>query len=876
MTAPKRNKNTIWSGRYALVIALTVLALAGTYTQALQWLERRGFDVAAYLLPEESPSDEVVVLAIDEQALERVGQWPWSRGVLARGIDHMRKDKVKTIGLMLPLDERQTPTALDDAMLEIEAGKEAIEKRITSWKSRPNNAERRRQLERLDIGMEKLDSAAYWLGRVDTDRQLAYMMSRAGHVVLLGEYISGEADQGALPAQGLTRLGDEPPRYWYQSDWLRFVWSGPDDLGTVHVSAPIGELGKSAAAVGVAPMARAMRVRQAPLAVRVDDQTLASFTTLVAAAALDIPPNDLKALGQFTLSAGKTAFPAAPDFAYYPRPPVTRDGEPPVRRYSFAELLNKSIGAEQLQDKVVLVGLTAPGLAPLYRAPGGAELTPVEWAAHSVAGLVSEDYIRMPSWFYALQRALILGLALFLLLLPARLYDSTAGVLITVILALLLLNAELVILITSQVWLPLVLPMLFLLGGYTLMAVRQRVRAAILHGRDEAFEARRLLGINLQAQGQLDQAFAEFQKCQLDQNTLYNLYQLGQDFERRRKFTKALEVYEYMAQEAPRYRDIADRLKRLKAVPDSNTARFTSAEAVDATLVLDDSAIEKPMLGRYRLEAQLGRGAMGIVYLGVDPKIGRKVAIKTLNLTQEFEGTDLDEVKWRFYREAEASGRLQHKNIVTVYDVGEEHDLAYIAMDYVEGASLDKYIKEENLLEVSEVLLIGAQVADALDYAHKQQVVHRDIKPANVIYDDKSPAVKITDFGIACLTDNSKTRTGTLLGTPAYMSPEQITGESLDGRSDLYSLGVTLYQLLTGDLPFSSDSMANLVFKITSEKPKDIRSLRPELSPDISRVISKCLQKDPNKRYQTGANMSLALRKVLAMWEAGPSDVDFI
>lgn len=876
MSDPQQNTKSIWSGRYIPVFALSLLVVLGTYVQSVQWLENRGLDLAAHLLPEQTPGDQVVVIAIDQSALDKHEAWPWPRSVLARAIDRMRKAKVKTIGLLLPLHEAQTPAALKDALLEIEAGKERLENRRDLWQKRANGAEKRRQLEKNEVDLDKLEAASYWLARIDTDKQLAKSIGWAGNVVLAADYAPADHAERSLPTLDKLKLNVQPSQAWYQREWLSLLWRGPTNLNHLQVYPPIPELAQIAAGIGVVPRAGAGHVQGVPLALEVDGQGLTGFAAQVAANALGVKPQDLVTQGRFGIRAGERVFATGPDFIYFPRPLLTRDGEPPVTKYSVNEVLNGKVGAAQLADKVVVLGFTGADLTALYSAPGGAMITPVEWTAHTVAGLLAQEQITQPSWFYALQRLVIIAVALYLLLLPSRFYGSTAGVLITFIVGLLVLNAGLITLIASRVWLPFVLPMLFLLSGYTIMTVRHRVRAAILHGRDEAFEARRLLGINLQAQGQLDQAFSEFKKCDLDHNVLYHLYQLGQDFERRRKFTKALEVYEYMATQAPRYRDIADRLKRLNAVPDSNTARFTSAESLDATLVLDDSAIEKPMLGRYRLEAQVGRGAMGIVYLGVDPKIGRKVAIKTLNLTQEFEGTDLEEVKWRFYREAEASGRLQHKNIVMVYDVGEEHDLAYIAMDFIDGDSLDKFVKEENLLPVSEVLTLGAQVADALDYAHRQQVVHRDIKPANVIYETKTHLVKITDFGIACLTDNSKTRTGTLLGTPAYMSPEQITGDRPDGRSDLYSLGVTLYQMLCGELPFSSDSMANLVFKITSEKPVDIRRIRSDISPDIARVINKCLQKDPSKRYQTGANMALALNKVLASWESGPSDADFL
>ena len=198
---------------------------------------------------------------------------------------------------------------------------------------------------------------------------------------------------------------------------------------------------------------------------------------------------------------------------------------------------------------------------------------------------------------------------------------------------------------------------------------------------------------------------------------------------------------------------------------------------------------------------------------------------------------------------------------MTIFDAGEEHDLAYIAMDYIEGSSLENYTFPEDLLPIEDVFKIGIGVAEALDYAHKKAVVHRDIKPGNIIYNPDNDTLKVTDFGIACLIDSNKTRTGTVLGSPSYMSPEQLAGKKVDGRSDIFSLGITLYQLFTGELPFNADSMAALAYKITNEKHKSVRRARPELPPCLSRIINRALEKNPKQRFSNGSVMAEALRR---------------
>jgi eukaryotic-like serine/threonine-protein kinase len=280
-------------------------------------------------------------------------------------------------------------------------------------------------------------------------------------------------------------------------------------------------------------------------------------------------------------------------------------------------------------------------------------------------------------------------------------------------------------------------------------------------------------------------------------------------------------------------------------------------------MLLDGGAVEKPMLGRYQVEKELGKGAMGVVYLGKDPKIGRIVAIKTMALSQEFAGEELTDARERFFREAETAGRLQHQNIVTIFDAGEEHDLAYIAMEFLKGKDLADYCKRDQLLSMPNVLSIVARVAEALAYAHKQNVVHRDIKPANIMYEPQTDTVKVTDFGIARITDSSKTKTGLVLGTPSFMSPEQLAGKKVDGRSDLYSLGVMLFQMLAGVLPLRGDSMSELMYKIANEEAPDVRSLRPEIPPELADVVARALSKRPETRYQSGDDFAVDLREVM-------------
>jgi len=268
------------------------------------------------------------------------------------------------------------------------------------------------------------------------------------------------------------------------------------------------------------------------------------------------------------------------------------------------------------------------------------------------------------------------------------------------------------------------------------------------------------------------------------------------------------------------------------------------------------------MLGRYKVLKELGRGAMGLVYLGKDPTIQRFVAIKTMRLDHIEDDDKVQEVKARFFREAESTGRLSHPNIVTIYDAGEEDDLGYIAMELIEGTPLKQRTRKPNLMPVNEVLLTVATVADALDYAHQQGVVHRDIKPANIML-TKDRVVKVMDFGIAKMASSSKTQTNIVMGTPTYMSPEQIAGKKVDGRSDIFSLGVVLFELLTGQLPFTADNLSAVLFSIAHHPHPAIITLRPDLPPLVQEIVDRALQKELPYRYRRADEFASELRACL-------------
>ena len=266
-------------------------------------------------------------------------------------------------------------------------------------------------------------------------------------------------------------------------------------------------------------------------------------------------------------------------------------------------------------------------------------------------------------------------------------------------------------------------------------------------------------------------------------------------------------------------------------------------------------------LGRYQIREIIGEGAMACVYKAYDPEINRALAIKLLKAQLRLDG----EYRNRFLREAKGAGVLSHPNIVTVFDVGEDQGHPYIAMELVEGQTLAEELKARKAMSTKDIVEIGIQLARALDYAHKKGIVHRDVKPGNIMRLTDTNTIKVADFGI-CRIDGSdtadatqQTQIGNVLGTPHYMSPEQVVGEKVDSRSDLFSAGVVLYQLLTGHLPFEGDTLISVAYKITKTDPPSLDKVRGDLPLSLRRIIERALKKQPEKRFQSGEEFAQAL-----------------
>jgi CHASE2 domain-containing sensor protein len=825
-----------------LVVALVVLGISGR--DLVQSLERKAYDLGVQAASR-APSDRIAVIAIDDQSIANIGRWPWSREVHARMTDILAGAKAKVIVNSAFFFEPQ-----------LDPGLGYVNKLLDLYKGLPPSLPGASLTAELAPFGALLAEAEQ---RLNTDRTLAESFKRAGNVVLPMVFQSLSEPQGAPDPK-------RPLPDYLVTNSLKLSAGDQLTLPGDFPLYPIPELGAAALAVGHLNARNDVdgAVRAEPMLIRHHDNYFPSLALVTAAKSLNLQMTDIKPLPGEGVQVGKLNIRTDPELGMYTFFYGDRDGRPAFSVDSFFDVLEKKVPAAKYQDKIVLIGATAAGLGTSQVTPIAPSTAPVLTLAHSVSSILGEHFFVVPSWGLWVEKGVFLLVALYLILLLPRLKAAIAGML-SLAIGIALIITHFVLMVTQLLWLQLMAAVVLLAVGYAaliskrfLVAERGKEKSDI-----DSAQSNRMLGLAYQGQGQLDTAFDYFRKLPIDDGIMDLLYNLALDFERKRQFNKAESVFRYMADYNPKFRDLESRLNRAKAMSETVILGGAGGGHPGGTVIMPGGGVEKPMLGRYQVEKELGKGAMGIVYLGKDPKIGRVVAIKTMALSQEFDPDELKDVKERFFREAETAGRLTHPNIVTIYDAGEEHDLAYIAMEFLKGKDLTPYIKPESLLPMPKVLSIFARVSEALAYAHKNSVVHRDVKPANIMYELESDTVKVTDFGIARITDSSKTKTGMVLGTPSYMSPEQLSGQKIEGRSDLFSLGVALYQMICGKLPFQGDSMAQLMFKIANEAHADIRTHNSKLPACVAAIVNKALAKDPAQRWQDGEMMAKALRLCL-------------
>jgi serine/threonine-protein kinase len=579
-----------------------------------------------------------------------------------------------------------------------------------------------------------------------------------------------------------------------------------------------------------------------------------ALASLAAAAGVSLPtvtPNGQLRVGEYQLNTGP-AFSVL--LRYYDRQSQAAN----FAGTSVEEILAENFDPALIRGRIALLGPIDTDAT--YRTPVDPALPGILLTATSLSNLLQNDYLVRPDWLAWSELLLLVGLAaLFVVLAPGM--SLNAAALAALFIGAILLTTEAYLLLAHGIWARLGLATVFsALGIMTIVGLRYLRQAEPL-----PTATPQPAGPNLGIGDEMDLAFSVLRQQPPNEDTKERLYRIAVNHGRRREFAKAERVLRYLASIDPSYRGVTDKLKKLSGAAQLEREAEQKDGGAVAPPAIKRVASEAgadgiQRLGRYEVDKVLGRGAMATVYLGRDPKINRKVAIKTIALAEEFSDEDLQNAKEQFLREAESAGRLNHPNIISIYDVDEDNDVAYLAMEYFEGKSLAAYATTGNLLPPHWVLELGARAAEALHYAHSQNVVHRDIKPANIMYSANSDNLKLTDFGIARLTDTSRTKTGIILGTPSYMSPEQLAGSPVSGQSDLYSLGITLYHLLTGGPPFRAASIPKLMDKIVNERHPALSTIRDDIPPCVDELFDRVLAKDPADRFANGRAMALALR----------------
>ncbi len=836
-----------------LGVAVSLVVLLVFWMQWAEGLEGKLFDMRAKLRARAKTAENVVLVGIDDDSIRQIGRWPWPRSYMASMIDQLSEAQAKVVGLDIFFSDAELNPGLD----EVRKIKAEYEDKMAGGKAPQAGAaaiaaKAKTGAEQEFVGI--LDASEK---RLDNDAHLEDSLALAQNAVLPMYFSLG---------QPIGKI-DKPVPEEIAKNFIAYVKSDGNVTASTNFTPPFGRFAKVAAAIGQANLTPSPDgvQREVPLVVDFNGRLFPSFALQCLRAYYGLQSDDYRFVPGKELVLGRAHIPVDPqgrmlvDYAKLEN----------LTGVKFSDVLNKKVPPDVFANKIVLIGMIATGGGDLYTSPVGTQFPGMAIHANVIQNIINGQYLIRPPWAPNAELALLIVFALFVSLAIPHMKASHSAIVAVVLLAITVAGG--IYLFTAYgYWLKMAYPAIMLIAGYTVVVSKRYLvtekRKEVLEG--ESAETNKMLGLSFQGQGMLDMAFEKFRKCPVDDSMKDVLYGLALDFERKRQFNKAVQVFEHIATVDKNFKDIAERSQKLRIAGETVIlgGRAGMKAGADSTVLVQAGGVgdlAKPTLGRYEVMKELGKGAMGIVYLGKDPKINREVAIKTLRFEDEFDPQDMKAMKERFFREAESAGRLVHPNIVTIYDAGDDGDISYIAMELLSGNDLKDYTTKDKLLPVSETLETIAKVADALDYAHSQNVVHRDIKPANIMR-LKDGKIKVTDFGIARITSQSKTATGTVMGTPSYMSPEQLAGAKVDGRADLFSLGVTLYELLSGEKPFTGETVATLMYRIANAPHPPIEQARADLPAGCRAIVDRALEKDPNKRYQRGSEMAADIRALLA------------
>jgi len=830
-------------------VIVTLFFLFITFTGILDFtdaIEMKTFDFRVRMAAPDDRNPDIELVVITDDDLSELGRFPWPRNIIAQGINNLALAGAKVIAMNILFTEPEESAGLKTV------------------------AHLKEKYEKSGLGQEGAGLAYYKelskaLADLDNDAKLYKALEKAGNVVLPVYFdtlstgrdtqvpdfiaknsfkrVSGVEEDWALSSLiWLSKLKPVLPSFAEVAGGIGHINLFPDRDGSVrnqfHVLGYLKDTYFPSFPLAIVKSYKGLKDDDVSVVLGEGINLKVSPSSVIR-----VPVVDAQMATLINWNQG-------PDVAFHQTP--------------FSKVFRNQVKTSLFRDKIVIIGAIAPGIGDRYVTPVSGNLPGVDVIANSVANILNQRFFSRPAWTSLTELAMLILFGLFVSFVLPKMKAGT-GALTTLGLLVGYGGAGTFLFFSSNIWLRITPPILLLILGYVLVIsmrflVTERAKDKV---EADSVETNKMLGVSFQQQGMLDLALDKFRRLPLEEEGSKDLlYNLALDYERKRQFAKALSTYNLILEDGEEFKDLAERIPKLKSA-ESTMIFGTSAGASHPGDIGTLGGDTKPTLGRYEIIGELGRGAMGVVYKGEDPKIHRTVAIKTVMLSQ-FDEEALDDMKERFFREAESAGLLAHPNIVTIYDCGEEHDLAYIAMEFLDGEDLEDYTKPDHLFPVRRTMKFVADVADALDYAHTKNIVHRDIKPANIMMLKETKEVKVTDFGIARITSSSQTKTGVVLGTPSYMSPEQVSGKKVDGRSDIFSLGVVLFEMLTGQKPFTGEDITSLMFKIAKEPHPSPREFNPKIPPVLEKIIDKALEKDLEKRYQKGGQMASHLKQVIA------------
>ena len=780
--------------------------------------------------------NKIAIVNIDEKSMKQLGPWPWPRHLIAEMITILKENGAQLIGLDIIFNNNEQNQGLQ----EIRELYQALiqEKAISEEKD--------------DWLLEKIRGAEE---RLDNDSILTRAVKESNSTILpvIGSFGKYDSELLLTPDSILSQNRIEPTG----------IRSNIDNFAHVNeLTTPFEQLLESSHGLGHINLSHdeSLKGRIHLLFLNYRGHLIPSMPFRLALEyLLGEQSEDLIIQDDGLLLADN----------YIP----TTNGEMLIKfkgagrsfpYYSFVDILNVKKVPAVFREKIVLIGFTGKE-GTSVNTPVDMAMPHVEFTANVIEALMSGRYLKRPNGTVFIEAIILLILIMFSshFMPHATAINrlSLAGIFIILVIFTGIISFVVLDIWFKTVYICLALITLMIEISVTDLIVSQR---NIKLSSKEIAESNRMLGLSFQSQGLYDLAFEKFRRCPLDESMKDVIYNLGLDYERKRMINKAIAVYEYISENDSDFRGLDQRLPKLKKAIALAPRKPGEAKKEDNIVVID--GIEtKPTVGRYEIIKELAHGAMGVVYKANDPQLNRLVAIKTIRFSDEFEQNHVEGIKERFFQEAKIAGKLSHRSIVAVYDAGEDHELTYLAMEFINGKDLRAYCKKESLLPVKKVLYIVSEIAFALEYAHTHNVIHRDIKPANIMLLNDG-VVKVTDFGIAKAileSTHNQTKSGVILGTPNYMSPEQVTGKKITGQSDVFSLGIVMFELLTGQLPFKGDTITSLIYNITQGRHPSVRKINSKIPKICEMVIDKTLAKSPDKRFQNAAHMARSLKSIL-------------